>query len=176
MSRAHQLGIRHMHLNTNGIRLNATRRAEVLAAGVRSFNISVDGPDPETHDRIRGRRGAFAITVRHLEGLIAERERYGLKIRMNFTVMEPTVGQLPEIARLAQRLRVRLYLNLATNKTFLFRAEGIDELAGVAGEQVRAAMAAVEELARADPAFLPRYSDLAYVARHFADPIQRRLP
>lgn len=176
MSHAHRLGIRHMHLNTNGIRLNATRRAALLAAGVRSFNISVDGPDPETHDRIRGRRGAFAITVRHLEDLIAEREAYGLKIRMNFTVMGPNVRQLPEIARLAQRLRVRLYLNLATNKTFLFRAEGVAELADVGREEMRAAMAAVEELARADRAFLPRYSDLAYVARHFADPIQRSLP
>ena len=43
---------------------------EVLAAGVRSFNISVDGPGA-LHDRIRGRQGAFIRTIGHLRNVIA---------------------------------------------------------------------------------------------------------
>jgi Predicted Fe-S oxidoreductases len=42
---AHEQGIRHLHLNTNGIRLTPSTLTEVLDAGVRSFNISVDGPN-----------------------------------------------------------------------------------------------------------------------------------
>jgi MoaA/NifB/PqqE/SkfB family radical SAM enzyme len=176
MRYARDIGIRHMHLNTNAIRLTDEMRRQVLDAGVRSFNVSVDGPTAATHDQIRGRRGAFDITVRHLEALLAERDRRDLKIRMNFTVMRTNVSALPDIARLAQRLRVRLYLNVATDRTFLFRADEVTGLAEVADERLRAAMEEVERLARADPGYLPRYSDLAYVRRHFREPLQRGLP
>ena len=60
---AHAAGIQHMHLNTNGIRLTPDVLEEVLAAGVRSFNISVDGPDKRIHDHVRGRDGAHESNV-----------------------------------------------------------------------------------------------------------------
>lgn len=41
---ARDSGIAHMHLNSNGIRLTPDVLGEVLDSGVRSFNISVDGP------------------------------------------------------------------------------------------------------------------------------------
>jgi MoaA/NifB/PqqE/SkfB family radical SAM enzyme len=175
MRHAQELGIRHMHLNTNGIRLTTERREQILAAGVRSFNISVDGP-PATHDRIRGREGAFATTVEHLRGLIEARERYGLKIRMNFTVMRDNVETLPELARIAQHLHVRLYLNVATDKTFLFRHEQVSQLAQVERDPLRSVLAELEEIRRADPRWLPRYSDLSYIPRHFSDVVQPNLP
>ena len=59
MAYAHQRGIRNLHLNTNAVLLDDRRRAAVLAAGVRSFNISVDGPTAEVHERIRGVAGSF---------------------------------------------------------------------------------------------------------------------
>jgi MoaA/NifB/PqqE/SkfB family radical SAM enzyme len=58
MGFARSLGIRHTHLNTNAILLAPAKLEEVLAAGIRSLNISVDGPRP-LHDQIRGRKGAF---------------------------------------------------------------------------------------------------------------------
>ena len=75
MTYAHAAGIRHMHLNTNGIRLTPDVLEEVLAAGVRSFNISVDGPDKRIHDHVRGRAGAFDTTISHLRHLITQRHR-----------------------------------------------------------------------------------------------------
>ena len=45
---------------------------------------------------------------------------------MNFTVMRSNVTYLADVAALAQELGVRLYLNLATDKTFLFRADTHD--------------------------------------------------
>ena len=126
MRHATALGIKHLHLNSNAILLTPQRIAEVLDAGVRSFNISVDGTR-ETHDLIRGREGSFDTTVQHLRALAAEGHEHGIRIRMNFTVMRDNVSVLPDVARLAQELGVRLYLNLATDRTFLFVHEDVTE-------------------------------------------------
>jgi AdoMet-dependent heme synthase len=172
---ARDVGIPSRHLNTNAIRLTTDRLAEILDAGVRSFNVSVDGPR-SAYDHIRGREGAFDTTIRHLRQLLAERERYSLKIRMNFTVMRSNVAYLADIAQLAQELSVRLYLNLATDKTFLFRAQGVDREAAVAKEELQDSLSALERLARVDRRALPRYSDLRYIPLHFADIVQKDLP
>jgi len=176
MAYAHQLGMRHLHLNTNGIRLTPATLAEVLDAGVRSFNISVDGPNALVHDRIRGRLGAFATTIEHLRRLIDQRERLNLKVRMNFTVMRDNVGHLPDIARLAQELRVQLYLNLATDHTFLFRAPEVARQKRVDPGDIAAALGKLEVIRRVDPRWLPRYSDLRYIPGHFSELVQRDVP
>lgn len=173
---ATDIGIPNLHLNTNGLLLDDRRLAAVLGAGVRSFNISVDAPDAALHDRIRGRQGAFVETVAHLRALLAERDRFDLKVRMNLTVMRSNIGQLGGIARLAQELEVRLYLNLATDQTFLFRAPGVDELARLQDGSVCAALVEMEEILRHDRRWLPRPAELRYMRRHFADPLQRALP
>jgi MoaA/NifB/PqqE/SkfB family radical SAM enzyme len=175
MRYARSVGITRTHLNTNAILLKPAKLDEVLDAGVRSFNVSVDGTR-ELHDQIRGRRNAFDVTTRHLSHLASLRDSYGLKIRMNFTVMRDNVHALPDVARLAQTLGVRLYLNLATDRTFLFRDPEVTEQAKVGGDDVAAALAALETLARADRRGLPRYSDLRYIPRHFSDVVQRDLP
>ncbi|RBP14141.1 MoaA/NifB/PqqE/SkfB family radical SAM enzyme [Roseiarcus fermentans] len=172
---ARDIGIRHIHLNTNAILLTPVKLDEVLEAGVRSFNISVDGPKP-THDRIRGRAGAFDRTVAHLRAVIARRDTYRLKIRMNFTVMRDNAASLPDIAALAQDLNVRLYLNLATDRTFLFRHADVSAQSAVAQDELAAAVERVKTIARADPRCLPRPADLDYVLRHFRDVVQKGVP
>jgi MoaA/NifB/PqqE/SkfB family radical SAM enzyme len=172
---ARSVGIRHTHLNTNAILLTPVKLDEVLAAGIRSFNISVDGPGA-LHDRIRGRKGAFIRTIGHLRNLIAQQDRYDLKLRMNFTVMRDNVSALPEIAALAQILGIRLYLNLATDKTFLFRDPAVSDQARVPADELAAALEKFEQIARKDARWLPRYSDLRYIPRHFDNIVQRGLP
>jgi MoaA/NifB/PqqE/SkfB family radical SAM enzyme len=176
MRYAHELGLHHMHLNTNGIRLTPLVLREVLEAGVRSFNISVDGPNALVHDRIRGRLGAFDTTISHLRGLIDQRERLKLKVRMNFTIMRDNVEYLPDIARLAQELRVRLYLNLATDHTFLFRAPEVGRQKRVEPADIRSVLMQLEQVKRADPRWLPRYSDLKYIPGHFTELVQSDIP
>ena len=90
--------------------------------------------------------------------------------------MRDNLAQVPDIARLADELGVRLYLNLATDTTFLFRAPGVDELASVDHDELRDVMGRLERLARDGAGGLPRYSDLRYVRRHFTERIQRELP
>jgi MoaA/NifB/PqqE/SkfB family radical SAM enzyme len=169
-------GVRDIHLNTNAIRLDAPMLERVLAAGVRSFNISVDGPDAATHDVIRGLDGAFETTVAHLRGVLARRDELGLSVRMNFTVMASNVGMLPGMARLAQELGVRLYLNLATDTTFLFRDQQVSAEAAVDAAALRAALVEVEAIQRVDRRWLPSPTDLGYVRAHFEDRLQGDLP
>lgn len=176
MAYAHGLGIHNIHLNTNGIRLTPATLQDLLAAGVRSFNISVDGPKSLVHDRIRGRRGAFDTTLAHLRALIDQRERFNLRVRMNFTVMRDNVESLPEIALLAQELHVQLYINLATDHTFLFRAPEVARQKQVRPADICSALSKLDAIKRADPRWLPRYSDLKYIPGHFSELVQHQVP
>ena len=176
IAHAYQRGIRNLHINTNAVLLDERRREAVLEAGVRSFNVSVDGPRAEVHERIRGVPGSFAKTVSNLERVLDQRERLDLRVRMNFTVMRSNVGDLPAMMRLAQQLRVQLYLNLATDRTFLFRDSQVSIETRVTDEEISAAMTTVEEVLRESRRFLPRYSELSYVRRHFQDRLQGDLP
>jgi MoaA/NifB/PqqE/SkfB family radical SAM enzyme len=68
---ATRLGL-HAHLNTDGFRVADTAR-ELLRTGVRSVNVSLDGPDAATHDRARGRPGSFAAATAALHALRSAR-------------------------------------------------------------------------------------------------------
>jgi MoaA/NifB/PqqE/SkfB family radical SAM enzyme len=176
MRYARDRGIHTMHLNTNAVLLDERRRTAVLDAGVRSFNISVDGPNAAVHEEIRGVRGSFDKTVGNLRLLLAEQKRLGLKVRMNFTVMRSNVRELPDIARLAQHLKVRLYLNLVTDHTFLFRDLQVTSESRLPMEDLDEALAELEKIVRADGSYLPRFSELAYIRKHFTDLRQGSLP
>jgi MoaA/NifB/PqqE/SkfB family radical SAM enzyme len=175
MAHARDAGIARLHLNSNALLLTQPRIDAVLDAGVRSFNVSVDGPGP-VHDLIRGRRGAFDTTIDHLGLLVDRRRTLPLQIRLNFTVLRDNVRSLPDVARLAQRLGVRLYLNLASDRTFLFRHEEVSKQARIERDELAAALREVEELARTDRRHLPRFSDLRYIPKHFSDIVQSDLP
>lgn len=176
MAYARGRGIPSIHLNSNALLLTESKIDDVLRAGVRSFNISVDGPNAHVHDAIRGKTGAFDTTVAALRRLIARRDAYGLKIRMNFTVLRDNVAWLPDIAEMAARMGVRLYLNLGTDTTFLFRSGEVSEHVTVEGAAVDEALGRLEPVARRSGEWMPRYSDLRYVRRHFSDLVQRDLP
>ena len=175
MAHARARGIRSLHLNTNAVLLNEARRTAVLDAGVRSFNISVDGPTAATHNLIRGRH-AFERTTANLEPLMAQRRRLGLRIRLNFTVMRSTVASLPDMMRFTQGLGLPLYLNLATDHTFLFRDDQVSSESTVASDDVDRALSEIERILRADPAGLPSFTELGYLRRHFTEVTQDDLP
>jgi MoaA/NifB/PqqE/SkfB family radical SAM enzyme len=176
IAHARDAGVPSLHLNTNAILLDAARRAELLAAGVRSFNISVDGPDAAVHDAVRGIDGSFARTVANLRALLDERRHTRVDVRLNFTVLRTNVAALPDIARLAQELGVQLYLNLGTDTTFLFRHQEVTSLTDIDHSELHAALRELDALARRDRRGLPRYSDRRYIERHFDDLLQRDLP
>ena len=56
-----RLGL-HMHLNTDGFRVDDASARELVRAGVRSVNVSLDGASAGEHDLARGRTRRFGQT------------------------------------------------------------------------------------------------------------------
>ena len=60
-----------MHLNTNGSLVTAPVAHALAATGVASINVSLDGPDAATHDRLRRREGSYRRVLRAVARLCA---------------------------------------------------------------------------------------------------------
>ncbi|MHC4959484.1 MAG: radical SAM protein [Planctomycetota bacterium] len=60
-----------MHLNTNGSLVTPEMARDLASAGVASVNVSLDGPDAATHDRLRRREGSYARVLRAVARLTA---------------------------------------------------------------------------------------------------------
>jgi MoaA/NifB/PqqE/SkfB family radical SAM enzyme len=95
-----RLGL-HVHLNTDGFRV-ADRADELVRTGVRSVNVSLDGPSAAEHDLVRRRVGAFDDAVSALEALRRARGRRRRPRLTAVTVLTSrNVGRAEAVARTA---------------------------------------------------------------------------
>jgi radical SAM protein with 4Fe4S-binding SPASM domain len=101
-----QPGVRSLRLQTNAS-LMTTRHAEALRAlrfdGL-SFQISLEGGTPATHDKIRG-EGAFAAALAGLDRLVES--GFGPRISINFTEMRHNMAEIPGLLHLADWFGVK---------------------------------------------------------------------
>jgi MoaA/NifB/PqqE/SkfB family radical SAM enzyme len=165
-----------LHLNTNAILLTPPKTRRLVDAGVRSFNVSFDGATPQMHDDIRGLSGAFERTLENFLELVRLRDQHDLKLRMCFTVMRKNVHQLVDMAKLAEEMKVRLFFNVLTDHTFLFRGHEIVQLGQIDNSALDKALNELLAFKRQRPEFLPRYSVICYIGDHFRDQLQKKLP
>jgi MoaA/NifB/PqqE/SkfB family radical SAM enzyme/glycosyltransferase involved in cell wall biosynthesis len=86
-----------VNLTTNGT-LVERRWAELLACGLDSVSFSIDGVE-ETHDRLRGRKGAWSQTVAALERLRSETT---IHASVYFVATRENVGELLQTYELAR--------------------------------------------------------------------------
>jgi MoaA/NifB/PqqE/SkfB family radical SAM enzyme len=97
---AARLGL-HAHLNSDGYRV-AQEARRLVRAGVRSVNISLDGPDAASHDRARGRAGSFGRATEALSALRRARGRRRLPRLTAVTVLTAhNVAQVPQVVEVA---------------------------------------------------------------------------
>lgn len=89
-------------LATNGCLVDRERARALRAAGLRRASISLDGATPAVHDGFRGVPGAFERSLAGLEALRAA----GVEVQLNATATARTVGEIPQLFRLAERLGV----------------------------------------------------------------------
>ncbi len=96
------------HLNTNGWLLDRPWAREIVAAGVDSLNVSLDGASPEVHDRVRGQNGAFERAVEAVRLVQEERTRAGSRLRLKIVgvVDGETAAGIPALLALGARLGV----------------------------------------------------------------------
>lgn len=98
--------------------------------GVSRMALSIDGPDAASHDAFRQVEGSFATTLRALRHAAS----IGLETQINSTVTRGNRRRLPELARLVEQERARLW-----SVFFLIvtgRAQAADDLTAEEYEQV----------------------------------------
>jgi MoaA/NifB/PqqE/SkfB family radical SAM enzyme len=96
------------HVNTNGHLLNDALIARLVGMGLDSVNISLDGADAETHDRLRGHAGSFERVTDRIAALARARDasKSSRRTRVAITsVLTPdNAEQVVALADLAERL------------------------------------------------------------------------
>jgi AdoMet-dependent heme synthase len=70
------------------------RLEELKDAGLSRIAVSLDGPDPDTHDAFRRVRGSYANTLKIIEATL----ELGLPLQINSTVSRRTLPTLPAMA------------------------------------------------------------------------------
>jgi len=95
-----RLGL-HMHLNTDGFRVDDAAARDLVRAGVRSVNVSLDGATPGEHDLARGRAGAYRDAVAALSALRRARGRWGPRLTAVTVLTSENVHRAAAVARVA---------------------------------------------------------------------------
>lgn len=90
---------------TNGTLITPERARELKAAGAKGMGISLDSLDPEKHDRLRGKAGAWRQAV---EGMKNCREA-GLPFQIHTTVMGWNEGELEAMTDFAVKHGARAH-------------------------------------------------------------------
>jgi radical SAM protein with 4Fe4S-binding SPASM domain len=78
---------------------------DLAAAGLKRLALSIDGPDPGSHDDFRGEDGSFEQTMRAAQAATDA----SLSLQINTTVCQRTVEDLPEMADLVADLGAILW-------------------------------------------------------------------
>jgi len=86
-----------MALATNGTLVDGMIAAQIADSGISRVAISLDGADPDTHDRFRGVPGSHALALRALHNLRDE----GVSVQINSTVAKHNVAEVPRLLDLA---------------------------------------------------------------------------
>jgi radical SAM protein with 4Fe4S-binding SPASM domain len=78
---------------------------QLADAGLRRIALSIDGPDPDSHDSFRGESGSFEQTLRAANAV----RDAGLGLQINTTVCKRTVEDLPALRELVAELGAVLW-------------------------------------------------------------------
>ena len=96
------------HVNTNAHLLDDALVARLVAMGLDSVNVSLDGADAATHDRLRGEPGSFERVTDRIAALARARDASGASRRTRVaitSVLTPdNAEQVVALADLAERL------------------------------------------------------------------------
>ena len=101
MAYARSLGFR-WGMTSNGLLIDGGAAHRLKECGMKTISVSLDGTE-ETHDRLRGRAGAFSGALRGLEALAAEGFQH---VQVTTVVNHVNIGQLPALFDLLRGMEV----------------------------------------------------------------------
>lgn len=87
-------------VETNGLLCTPELAQEIAQFPSRFVSVSLDGADAETHERVRGVKGAFALATRAVINLAGA----GVETQVIFSVMKSNAHQVEDIIALAEQL------------------------------------------------------------------------
>ena len=102
---AHSKGF-YLSVATNGTLISKENANRLKEVGIRYVEVSLDGPDAETHDEFRGIKGAFERAVNGIENA----RDAGLSTGIATTVTHYNLDRVPEIIKLARKLKVDRFI------------------------------------------------------------------
>lgn len=130
----------HCGVTTNGSCMTQENAAKTVAARPFNVNMSVDAPNAELHDYLRGQPGLFTKLSNGIKYLRQEQEKQGISFPI---IVKPTLNRLnfrlmPELVEWAQQIGATAVnfqpVNLWTPETYnelWLKAEDYDEFAQV---------------------------------------------
>lgn len=104
------LGVR-VNMTSNGTLIEKELARRLISAGLRSINVSLDGPDASTHDEVRAIAGSWKRTTRAITYLRRWAHKGKLTIRVNTVVSRLNYDQLATLPDLVHSLGAE-HLNL----------------------------------------------------------------
>lgn len=103
VAHATSVGIRPT-MTSNATLFTRVRARRLVEGGLRGINVSIDSPDPATHDRVRGEAGTFGRTLEGLKNLRKERWRGKLRVSINTVITRWNFRTLRDLPKLALRV------------------------------------------------------------------------
>jgi AdoMet-dependent heme synthase len=116
-----------MVMATNGTLMTPESVERMKASGIQRISVSLDGPDPETHDAFRKVKGSFEGSLR---GIALAREG-GLPFQVNTTITRVNLHLVPDMLRLAVDLgavALHIFLLVPTGRGKDLREQEISAL------------------------------------------------
>ena len=92
----------YLTVATNGTLISEKMAQKLKEVGISYVEISIDGPNPEIHDKFRGVKGAFNAAIRGIKNAKA----VGLQVGIATTATHENLNSIPEIVKLARELKV----------------------------------------------------------------------
>lgn len=178
VEKAHQLRFKSINIMTNGLLLTRKKAESLIQKGLTGIGVSIDGIG-ETHDLVRGIKGAYEKSMRALEELVDLRDsKYPqLSLHMGTILMQPTIDDIVPIVDLAHRLRVGFSLQLIDDSPLFF--EGIDRTSLWIEEQNKLdrLINELRNLKKVNFALKScPHTRLEYARRYFTDPKRADIP
>lgn len=112
MMREIKAGCMEGSVTTNGTLMSGKTTKEMVRIGWDHVVVSIDGPDPETHDYLRDRHGIFERTTRTVKLLVKWKQEYGSnspRITMNTVLVNRNHHRIHEMIELAHNLGVQSF-------------------------------------------------------------------
>lgn len=177
IARARELKFERIQLSTNAILLTRERAQSLLDCGLTTIDVSVDGTE-DTHDVIRGVRGSYERSIGALRMLteLCDKKYPHVEIKMQMTLMQPTLDQITELASICKQLSIGFALNLLDTTSYLFRVATGDLRVTEQGK-LDQVINELHKMRRAYPGLMSEtYSSLEYAGNYFIDPKREDIP